>query len=122
MNNKSFIIGLAVIVFILLSLIPFIKKYFDDNSITKFKKDGIPAKAIILSIIDTGGYYNDRPQVKMILEVRPENQEPYETEIKMFISPVYLPQYQPGAHLKVLYDPKNPKKVIVESVDIKIIK
>jgi len=34
----------------------------------------------------------------------------------MVISPVYLPQFQSGARLKVKIDPKDKRKVAVEDI------
>ena len=79
-------------------------------------KNGLPGRATIIDIGTTGVIVNDQPRVKLLLEVEPENGAKYETEIRMVISPVYLPQFQPGAKLKVRIDPKDDKKVAVEDI------
>ncbi|PIU56712.1 MAG: hypothetical protein COS89_05710 [Deltaproteobacteria bacterium CG07_land_8_20_14_0_80_38_7] len=79
-------------------------------------KTGKPAKALLLNIEPTGTIINDQPQVKMLIEVKAPELNIYQTELKMVISPVYLPQFQPGAVLNIKYDSDDPSRVAVESV------
>ncbi len=82
-------------------------------------KTGVAAKGVILGIEDTGNRYNDQPQVILKVRVEPEGGETYETETKMIISPVYLPQFQPGARVNLKYDPAERTKIAVDSVEVK---
>jgi Protein of unknown function (DUF3592) len=86
---------------------------------SKLLQTGSPARARILSVSDTGVRLNDNPQVLMTLEVTPDGgfQPAYQTQTKAVVSFVHLPQYQPGARLRVKYDPQNPMVVAVEGVD-----
>ena len=79
-------------------------------------ESGVPGRAKILDIQTTGTMVNRQPQVRLILEVLPEQGERYEAEVKKVISPVYLPQFQPGAELNIKIDPNDKSKVAVESV------
>ncbi len=118
-SKKSLVITISILLFILMPLAGiFIPKCFDN----KLLKNGFPAKAKILKIRDTGNRFNEQPQVELLLEVHASGYKPYQTYVKMFISPVYLPQFQPGAQVNIKYNPKNPKKVAIESVDITLIK
>lgn len=82
----------------------------------KILREGDPATAVIMDIGTTGVLINEQPQVRLSLEVYPEKGSTYQTELKMVISPVYLPQFQPGAKLNIKVDPKNKDRVAVESV------
>ncbi|MBN2057820.1 MAG: hypothetical protein JW782_03385 [Candidatus Saganbacteria bacterium] len=84
----------------------------------KLIQNGEPAMAEIVKISPTGNLINEQPEVRLFLVVRPENGPEYETTKRMVISPVYLPQFQPGAQLKIKYDPNNIKRIAVEAVKI----
>lgn len=77
----------------------------------ELEKAGRPAEATILEISDTGMTLNDDPVVDFILEVRPEGKEAYQAKTRMPISRIKIPQFQPGAVLRVNYDPNNPSRV-----------
>ena len=77
----------------------------------KLLQEGVPAQATILKIWDTGVTLNDNPQVGMLLEIHPTNQEPFRVEMKSVISRIALAQVQPGRVVPVRYDPANPSKV-----------
>ncbi|MBZ0272701.1 DUF3592 domain-containing protein [bacterium] len=79
-------------------------------------KTGTPAQGTILSIDDTGNRFNDQPQVRIRLTVEPPGGAPYETSVKMIISPVHLPQFQPGKRVKLRFDPGDPRDVAIEAV------
>ena len=87
---------------------------FPEYEQDQLRKTGLPAKGTIMSIDDTGNRYNDQPQVNVHLRVEPEGKPKYETDVTMIISPVYLPQFQPGKTVDVKYDPQDPSKVAIE--------
>jgi hypothetical protein len=78
-------------------------------------ESGVPGKAKILDIQPTGTIVNEQPKVRIFLEVLPAQGERYETKVEMVISPVYLPQFQPGAELNIKIDPNDKSRVAVES-------
>ncbi len=49
--------------------------------------------------------------------MRPTNGQPYQVEIKELISRLDIPQFQPGAVVPVMYDPKDPDNVSVGTVE-----
>ena len=102
MNKRS--LGIVVYVIAML-VVSFSVVYFmilgPQWEQSRLLKNGLPGTAIIKDISSTGVIINDQPRVKLLLEVEPENGSKYETEIRMVISPVYLPQFQSGARLKV---------------------
>jgi Protein of unknown function (DUF3592) len=84
----------------------------------KLRKSGAQAEATILEVTDTGMTINEiYPVIKLRLEVRPPNGQPYQVETKELINRMDIPQFQPGAVVPVMYDPKDPKKVSVGTVE-----
>jgi uncharacterized protein DUF3592 len=84
----------------------------------KLLQTGLPAKAKVLSIIDTGVTVNENPQAQLTLEVTPQSgMSPYQAVTRMIISRLQIPQFQPGAKLLVKYDPNNPMMVAIEGIE-----
>jgi hypothetical protein len=82
------------------------------------KKSGVQAEATILEVTDTGWTVNEiYPVIKLRLEVRPPNGQPFQAEIKELINRLDIPQFQPGAVVPVMYDPKDPDNVSVGTVE-----
>ncbi|MCX6558656.1 MAG: DUF3592 domain-containing protein [Candidatus Aminicenantes bacterium] len=77
----------------------------------ELEQTGQPAEATILKIRDTGMTVNNDPVVDFLLEVRPESKKAYKAETRMRISRIEIPQFQPGAVVKVNYDPNDPSRV-----------
>ena len=82
----------------------------------ELEKIGLPAEATILEIRDSGITVNNDPVVDFVLEVRPKGKEAYQAKTRMLISRIEIPQFQPGAVVRVNYDPNNPSRV---SFDLK---
>jgi hypothetical protein len=110
-----FVVGL-VLAICGVGLGPMILRECDNDRILKV---GTPASARVLSIRPTGNLHNDQPEVKIKLEVTgPERA--FEATVTTYMSPVYLPQFQPGAVVAVKYDPKHRRDVaLVPAADIK---
>lgn len=108
--------GVQVIVAISLAvfLIPAAIFFWPEYQRSQLIENGLPAEATILEIRPTGSTYNDQPQVRIRLEVRPEGGAAYAAETEMIINPVYLPQFQPGKIVRVRYDADDPSKVAIE--------
>jgi hypothetical protein len=76
---------------------------------------GIPAQAEILAISETGMSINDDPVIRIDVQVRPANGQPYAATIKrLLVSRLEIPQYQPGKVIGVRFDPKDPSRVSVD--------
>ncbi len=109
------IVGLAVLAslgswFLLPKL--FVRYFVKGQALTKeLLEKGIPAAAIVLQIRDTGVTINENPQVEFLLEVRPEGRAPYQAQTTALVSRLSVPKYQPGAVVKVLFDPQDPSRV-----------
>ena len=76
------------------------------------RASGIPARAEVLSIWDTGMTVNEDPVIGIRLWVLAEDQPAFEASIpRALIGRLQVPQLQPGSHVPVIYDPKNPSRV-----------
>lgn len=75
-------------------------------------RHGVPAVAEIREIRPTGNYHNDQPQVRIKLDVTSESKDHFEATVTTYMSPVFLPRFQPGATVKIRYDrddrPESP--------------
>lgn len=74
-------------------------------------QNGAPAVARIQDIRPTGNYWNDQPEVRISLDVDDGAGETFQAEFVTFMSPVYLPRYQPGVTVQVRYDPHDRRRV-----------
>jgi hypothetical protein len=105
-------ISLVVTIGITVFAIRFIrKKVGPDRDILQ---NGIPAKARILSLQQTGVMVNYQPQVVFNLEVQPPGGTSYQVQTKAVIPMVNIPQFQPGTEVPVKIHPTDPKKVVMD--------
>jgi hypothetical protein len=77
-------------------------------------QNGIPAKAQILSVQQTGVMVNYQPQVAFQLEVTPPSGAPYQAQAKAVIPMVNIPQFQPGTEVPVKIHPTDPTRVVLD--------
>ena len=71
----------------------------------------VMAKAIVLSINQTGMYKNHRPQVTIQLQVMPPKGRNFVVEIKEIVSLTELALLQHGSAVQVQYNPHDVKEV-----------
>lgn len=69
----------------------------------RIKKTGIPAKATIISVSETGTSINDQPLVRIGLEVQPPYDSRFVTTMEYILPHSAVPQMQPGAKVMVYY-------------------
>ena len=74
---------------------------------------GTPAAATITAVGQTGMFINNNPQVQIVLEVVPEEGEPYTATVTKVLQLIQLPQVQPGKLVDVRIDPENPKRMVI---------
>jgi len=68
------------------------------------RADGVPARAEILSIWDTGITVNDEPVIGLRVRVMPLEGADFEAQIpKALIGRLQVPQYQPGKIVPVVF-------------------
>ena len=78
------------------------------------QRTGLPAKAVILRISDTGMTLNDDPVAWLDLEVRPDTGPVFQARTKCLIPRLDVPQFQPGCTIPVRYDPVDHARVGVD--------
>lgn len=80
----------------------------------RLQKTGLPGKAKILEVKDTGVTINNSPQVKLILEVKNSFGQKYSTECRVMVSRINPNAYMPGMEVPVKIDPKNEMNVALD--------
>ena len=78
----------------------------------ELRADGVPARAEILSIWDTGISVNEEPVIGMRVRVMPLDGGDFEAEIpKSLIGRLQVPQFQPGKIVPVIFARTDQTKV-----------
>ena len=80
----------------------------------RLQKTGIPGKARILEVRDTGVTINNNPQVKLILEVKNSFGQKYTTQCRVVVSRINPGAYSAGMEVPVRIDPKNELNVTLD--------
>ncbi|MGQ0737566.1 MAG: hypothetical protein ACT4OJ_00755 [Bacteroidota bacterium] len=81
---------------------------------SRLQKTGLPGKAIILEVRDTGVTINNNPQVKLVLEVKNSFGQKYNTQCRVLVSRINPGAYMPGMEVPVKIDPKNELNVVLD--------
>ena len=77
------------------------------------RDEGLPARATIIQIWDTGTTINDNPLVRLRLEVHPPGGAIFEAETEELISRLEIPSIQLGMEVEVKYDPQTQTVALV---------
>jgi hypothetical protein len=101
-----------VLVIVIAAMRPLFRAFFPPNI-----RDGITAEAEVLEVRDTGTTINDDPQIALLLEVRPSMGAVFQAELKTLVSRLEVANYRPGCKAVVLYDPNNPKRMVLQSIE-----
>jgi len=76
------------------------------------RPDGVPARAEILAIWDTGISVNGQPVIGMRVRVMPLDRAEFEAEIpKALIGRLQVPQFQPGKIVPVVFARGDASKI-----------
>lgn len=81
----------------------------------RLQKTGLPGKARITEVRDTGVTINNNPQVKLTLEVKNSFGQTYTTQCRVLVSRINPNAYMPGMEIAVKIDPKNEKNVVIDN-------
>jgi len=82
---------------------------------SKILETGLPGTAKILSINQTGTYFNHNPQVELELKITPAaGGASYDTKLRMFLQMAHLPQFQPGRQFPVKISKEDKMKVAAD--------
>jgi len=76
---------------------------------------GQEAEAVILEVHDTGFATKRYTQLALVLEVMPAEGKAFQVNTKKMISQSHGFLFQPGAKLKVKYDPAHPDQIALVS-------
>jgi hypothetical protein len=82
----------------------------------EIRATGVPAEATIVQIWDTGVTVNNDPVVGFLLDVHPESQSAFQAKTKALVSRLAVPRVQPGAKLRVFFDPKDTTRVAIDRI------
>ena len=80
----------------------------------RIRQIGVAAEARIIEIADSGITVNNDPVIDFVLEVRPAEGEPFRATARSRISRIRVPQYQPGASVRVRYDPNDRTRAALD--------
>lgn len=98
-----------------LGILWFVFKQSSANAAAERKliEEGTPAPATITSVSQTGVYMNNNPQVRIDLEIAPDDGDTYTVVLHRFLQLVQIPQVQPGNVVEVRIDPANKQRVAI---------
>lgn len=77
---------------------------------------GVTAEATILDVQDTGNRFNDNPEARITLNVKPPRGNSFDAEVLYVMSPVEAVKFTPGKKIEVKYDPQDHENVAIVSV------
>jgi len=80
----------------------------------RLQKTGVPGTAKILEVKDTGVTINNNPQVKLMLEVKNNLGQKFNTQCRVMVSRINPNMFMPGMEVAVLIDPKNEQNVVID--------
>lgn len=75
---------------------------------------GVPGRARLLSVTDTGGTMNEHPICEIQLEVTVPGHAPYTTVVRQPVPRMQAPMLQPGGTIAVKVDPNDPTTVALD--------
>ncbi len=76
---------------------------------TKLTTTGVPGRAQVLEMSQTGMFVNNRARIQLRVRIEAPGIPPYENEESVIVPVIALSALQPGRILPVLVDPGNPQ-------------
>lgn len=114
-GSTGIYIGLGMLLFFGGMFYIFYRVFFKPMiNASRLQKTGLPGKARILEVRDTGVTINNNPQVKLILEVKSSFGQTYTTQCRVMVSRINPGAYMPGMEVPVKIDPKNEMNVAID--------
>ena len=80
----------------------------------RLQMEGIPARAKIVEVHETNITVNQNPQYRLVLEIKDNGGQVYNTDCKTIVSRLRTVYFQPGKEINIKIDPRNEKNVIVD--------
>jgi hypothetical protein len=72
---------------------------------------GVPAKATVRTIADTGTLINFNPVVDLQLDVTPQTGQPFQVQLRTPVSKIAIPRV--GDTINVKYNPQNTQEMAI---------
>ncbi len=92
-------------------------RFTGEATAREIRATGQPAEATVVQIWDTGVTVNNDPVVGFLLEVKPSDGRPaFQAKTRALVSRLDVPRVQPGATLRVMFDPKDTARVAVDPI------
>ncbi len=114
-GQSGIYIGLAMLVVFGGMFYLFYRLFFKPMiNAARLQKTGLPGKATILEVKDTGVTINNNPQVKLMLEVKNSYGQKYNTQCRVLVSRINPNMFMAGMEVPVLIDPKNEQNVVID--------
>lgn len=84
----------------------------------RIRATGRPAKGKVLSLAENSGggvvTVNNQPYLNLTLEVDDGSRAPYVVSFDTVIRRAAVPQFQPGALIRLKVDPNDPQQVVID--------
>lgn len=80
----------------------------------RLRSEGLPGRATILGVEQTGVYINQQPRVKLRLRIEADGVQPFEVSETMIVPIVALGRLTDGRPLSVLVDRDDPGRFTVD--------
>ncbi|MPZ17682.1 MAG: hypothetical protein GEV06_07210 [Luteitalea sp.] len=116
MTGRSLCVGAAVILTLTGSGCAIRDRMTGEAEAKQIRAVGVAAEATVVQIWDTGVTVNDDPVVGFLLDVKPDGQPPFQAKTKALVSRLAVPRVQPGAHLRVMFDPHDTTRVAIDPI------
>lgn len=75
--------------------------------------DGLPASAQVIAVVPTGNFFNNQPEMRIRLEVRPSQGESFAAEVIRVVGVADMPRLAPGQVVTVRYSPEAGHRVAI---------
>ncbi|HVX01430.1 MAG TPA: hypothetical protein VHA52_13490 [Candidatus Babeliaceae bacterium] len=114
-SDKFLIAAAMVVVFGGMGFILYKMLWAPRFNLQRLQKTGITGKAKIIEVHETNIAVNNKPKLKLHLQVRGTDGRNFATNCNVIVSKLRPVNYfQPGREINIKIDPKNEKNVIVD--------
>ncbi|MDX1959122.1 MAG: hypothetical protein SFU98_11155 [Leptospiraceae bacterium] len=76
------------------------------------RETGVKATAIVKSILQTGTFVNENPEVDLVLD---SSYSGSEINIRTIVTLVMIPRLQPECQIEILVNPENPSEAVLDT-------
>jgi hypothetical protein len=117
MRNSSWVLWTTVGLALAFSGCAIRDRFTGEATAREIRAGGVPAEATVVQIWDTGVTVNNDPVVGFVLDVRPaDGRAPFQAKARALVSRLDVPRVQPGATVRVMFDPKDTTRVALDPI------